>query len=93
MKYGSEVNAAPVPSSPVPAAVQSLDRVTAELHDRINGLTQRLEPILAPQPPASVGEQNAKLARHSLALQIDSNVQAINGAISRLEGLMNRLEI
>lgn len=76
----------------VPGAIASLGDATGRLHERLTNLLQRLEPILAPLPPASVGE-GSKLARHSLALQIESEADKVNNASDRVDSLISRLEI
>lgn len=81
----------PVPT-PVSSAVAQLDAANSRLHERISSLTQRLEHVLAPMGPQGVGE-NAKLARHSLALQIESEAAKVNGAADRLDDIITRLEL
>lgn len=81
----------PVPQ-PVPAAVGSLTNATERLHDRLTALQQRLEGILAPLPPAGV-TSGEKLARHSLALMIESEAGKVNEAAERVDLLISRLEL
>lgn len=83
--------AQPVPLA-VPSAVQHLDKATENLHEAISELERRLGPVLSPLPPAGVGE-TAKLARHSLALQIDAGATSVDHAAGRIAGLINRLEL
>lgn len=66
----------------VPAALGSLDAACARLHDRLSLLEQRLVAVLQPLPPSPVGD-NAKMARHSLALQIEAGGHSVNGAAER----------
>jgi hypothetical protein len=89
----SFVNAGqPTPIAAVPGAMSALDNACARLHDRISLLEQRLAALLQPLPPASVGD-NAKMARHSLALQIEAAGFTVNGAAERIDSIINRLEV
>lgn len=86
--------ATPQPAlQPVSGAVASLGDATARLHERLTVLTQRLEVILAPLPPAGVADAAGKLARHSLALQIESEAGKVSHASDRVDALISRLEI
>lgn len=78
---------------PVPGALNALDSQVGNLHDVINSLEQRLGALLSPLPPQGVGEPQGKLARHSLALQIESAAGGVNAAVGRLQSLLNRLEL
>lgn len=86
-------NPVPTAASPVSGAINTLNNATDGLHERLTALTQRLESILAPLPPAGVGEVANKLARHSLALQIESEAGKVAAASDRIDGLLQRLEI
>lgn len=77
----------------IPAAVEKLDKATSNVHDVITTLEQRLASVLAPQPPQGVSDPQAKLARHSLALQIESATASVDGAASRLMNILSRLEL
>lgn len=83
---------APTPVAAVPAAVSELDSACARIHDRVSLLEQRLQALLQPLPPAGVGD-NAKLARHSLAMQIESSAHSVHAAAERIDSLINRLEV
>lgn len=76
----------------VPGALIGLEETLANLHDRLGLLEQRLNAVLTPPPPASVSD-GAKLARHSLALQLDSIAASVAGARDRVDSLINRLEL
>lgn len=81
----------PMPK-PIPWAVRHLEGLINELHQTIGFLEERLGQVLAAQPPTGVKDE-AKLARHSLALQIDSGACSVDGAAARLQALINRLEL
>lgn len=99
MNYGQEKLAnAGVASSPptapaITSAISELNNTHGILHDRITALLQRLEPILAPEPPRPVGNETGKMARHSLALQIESEIGAARIAVERLDAIISRLEL
>lgn len=78
---------------PVHAAMASLGDANARLYERLQALTQRLDSVLNPLPPASVGESASKTARHSLALQIESEAGKVNEAADRVDSLISRLEV
>jgi hypothetical protein len=80
--------------NPVPTALNSMDKAGAYLHDRLTLLEQRLAAVLAPLPPTPVGNDvTGKLARHSLALMIESNAASTAEAAHRIDSLINRLEL
>jgi hypothetical protein len=83
---------APTPVAAVPAAIAGLDNGVSRLHDRIGLLEQRLAALTQPLPPAGVGEAS-KMARHSLALQIEANANSIQAAADRIDSIINRLEV
>lgn len=78
--------------APVPNALNGLDNQVARMHERLAHLEQRLNIILAPLPPTGVGEAQ-KMARHSLALQIEAATASLTNAGDRLDSLIERLEL
>lgn len=97
MNYGSNQQtstATPQPvKAPIVVAVEGMDATTNRLHERLSMLENRLAAVLAPQPPQGVGDTQGKLARHSLALQLDSANASIAGACDRIDSIINRLEL
>lgn len=79
--------------SPVPSALNNLTSAQERLHDRISLLTQRLDALLSPLPPSPVAETSPKLARHSLALQIEAEAHSVAHAADRVGSLIDRLEV
>lgn len=88
----ASVGAQAVPQQPIPGALTALDKATERLHQALNNLEQRLGAVLSVPPPAGV-EENNKLARHSLALQIDAGAASVNNAANHVEFITSRLEL
>lgn len=80
------------PQAPVPSALNEAENNAARLHDRISLLEQRLNSVLSALPPAGVNE-TAKMARHSLALQIVAQASDIGLAADRIDSIISRLEL
>lgn len=81
----------PVPP-PIAAALNSLEAANSRLNELVTALELRLTMVMAPPPPAGVGD-TAKQARNSLALQIESNVSSVHFATDRIDSIINRLEL
>lgn len=94
--YPDEAKAAEYPAERVGSKLplSSQEKAVAELHDVIAQLTSRLKPVLTPVPESdrNATEDKAVPVQSPLAEQMATNTYGIHKGISKIRGLMERLE-
>jgi hypothetical protein len=99
MNYGSETanayDSAPVPAkqSPAAAAMDGLDHELNALHQAIDVLEKRIEPMLAPPGPEAAGETRPKDGAASPHVsQLFNFLAGFRAARQKVERLTRRTE-
>ena len=83
----------PVEQIPVNSSVNLLDGVAESLIDIVSGLESRLQPILKSDYPTEETDEKACEIVCPLVTELNGISKKLNGQISRLNNLVDRLEL
>lgn len=94
-RRAGEGNAVPrdTPQRPIEAGMGTIAHLTTEVHNRLDILDARLTRVTEPYPPSTEERTLPSLGSSQLANDIAKQILALEVALFRLDGVLNRLEV
>lgn len=90
------IGGAPMPISPMLEAREMMQKTLSNLHERIENLERRIDPICAPATPTPAAP-DARALNQAITSEtrsfLNDQTRVISGAIDRLDSLLSRLEL
>lgn len=96
--FGSSIQAPPPVESPsrVRDEIGNAEQLLSSIHEAISSLDRRLDTVLKPEPPTAQGNSNPVQAS-PVCSHVTGRLNILNeglvGAIGRLQGLAQRIEV
>lgn len=91
--HESATNIAPPPSRPVIDEMAMLGDNLNNLHTLIDGLENRLEPVLSPPHPQPSQKENCSESGCQVIASIKSNQAQVTGACVKINDILSRLQL
>lgn len=84
---------APKPTPNIPAAHDNMDKAIGALHEQINILEQRLQPVFRLEPATPQAPQSPQPIAQNISMRINQATDGVVIAASRIQEILRLLEL